>query len=221
MDTIGWLSAALFCWPGAPCTKPTVETVPTAPAVTVYHLPSSHPIAQQLSLEQVNRIGLNCGDKDLITGYLQRYVGAEPRQPETLAPTERQVNSAARTKIWQLRTYCGSPLTVNPVQTSAGSQNVQTLPERFTERFESGTVRTESGNVQTYTRSTRVEEPGIEIRQVSLGEMVRPEHLRPFPVVMPKFVYNVSACTWYLDLAQYRVIACEIRPNVLQVIDKF
>lgn len=221
MNALSWISAALFCWPGAPCNGPKVETVPTAPVVTVYHLPSTHPVVQRLTLDQIDKIGLNCNDKDLITSYLQKYVGTEPRQPERMSVEEQRINGAGRTKIWQLRTYCGTPLSVTPVPVSPHSVNVQTLPERFTERFESTTVKNDNGSVQTSTRSTRVEEPGIELRQVSIGEMVRPEHLRSFPVRMPQFVYNVSACTWYLDLAQYRVIACEIKPNVLQVVDKF
>lgn len=221
MEILSWIGAAVFCWPGAPCTKPQVETVPTAPVVTVYHLPSTHPISQKLTLDQINKIGLNCNDQELITRYLQSYVGAEPRQPENLSESERQVNSAAKTKIWQLRTYCGSASNIRSLPTASNSIAQQNLPERFTERFETNTVKYDNGNVETYTRSTRVEESGLELRQVSLSEMVRPEHLRPFPIVMPKFIYNASYCTWYLDLAQYRVIACEIKPNVLQVVDKF
>lgn len=221
MDALSWLSAALFCWPGAPCDKPKTETLPTAPAVTVYHLPSSHPIAQQLTLEQVNRIGLNCTDRELITAHLQRYVGTEPRQPERLSIEEQRVNSVAKTKIWQLRTYCGTTLGVTPVPVSSTSVNVQALPGRYSEQFETTTTKRTDGSIETAARSVRVEEPGLELKQVAIGEIVRPEHLRAFPVKMPKFVYNLSACTWYLDLAQYKVIACEVKPNVLQVVDKF
>lgn len=221
MDALSWLSAALFCWPGAPCDRTKVETVSTAPGVTVYHLPGNHPIAQQLTLDRVKQIGLNCKDKDAITGYLQQHVGTEPRQPERLSVEEQRINSAARTKIWQLRTYCGTPVGVTPVPTSSSSINSQSLPARYTERFETSTIKQPDGSIQTTARSDRVEEPGLELKQVAIGELVRPEHLRTFPVKMPRFVYNLSACTWYLDLAQYRVIACEIKPNVLQVVDKF
>jgi hypothetical protein len=221
MDALSWISAALFCWPGAPCDRPKAEVVPTAPAVTVYHLPGTHPIAQQLTLDQVNRIGLSCKDQELITTYLQKHVGTEPRQPERLSIEEQRLNGVARTKIWQLRTYCGTPLGVTPVPVAQSGGNTQSLPARYTEQFETTTTKRTDGSIETAARSVRVEEPGLELKQVVIGEIVRPEHLRAFPVKMPKFVYNLSACTWYLDLAQYRVIACEVKPNVLQVVDKF
>jgi hypothetical protein len=95
------------------------------------------------------------------------------------------------------------------------------LPERYEEKFESGVTRYGNGTVQTYSRSTRVEEPGVELRQVRIGDLVRENHLSPHPVVKQDFVYMQSRCRWFRDLIQYQIIACQVQPNVWQVIDKF
>lgn len=75
------------------------------PNVTVYHV-NSPMIVQQVTYEQIQNIGLNCGQKDFIINYLESRVGSVPANPEQLGPDQRRLNSAARTKIWQLRTYC-------------------------------------------------------------------------------------------------------------------
>ena len=56
--------------------------------------------------KQIQQIGLSCGQKDQIENYLDHQIQGIPNNPEVLNPQQRRVNSAARTKIWQLRTYC-------------------------------------------------------------------------------------------------------------------
>lgn len=96
------------CWSGAPCANQPVQQVQTAqynPGVTVYHI-NSNVIQNQITFEQIQNIGLNCGQKDLIINYLESRVGNRGVNPEQLSEDQRRVNSAARSKIWQLRTYC-------------------------------------------------------------------------------------------------------------------
>jgi hypothetical protein len=99
------------CWPGAPCAnqpQPQLQPVQHAqgnPGVTVYHIPGNA-IQNQITFDQIQNIGLNCGQKDVIINYLEGRVGNQPGNPEQLTEDARRVNSAARGKIWQLRTYC-------------------------------------------------------------------------------------------------------------------
>lgn len=97
------------CWPNAPCAnQPPAQPAQYAqanPGVTVYHI-NSNAIQQQITFEQIQNIGLNCAQKDLIINYLESHVGNRPVNPEQLTEDARRVNSAARSKIWQLRTYC-------------------------------------------------------------------------------------------------------------------
>lgn len=102
---------------------------------------------------------------------------------------------------------------------AASAQTV--LPERMEERFETKTIKLPDGRIETWQRSTRVEEPGVELKQVRIGELVRESHLSPHPVIQKEFVYLQSRCRWFRDLIQHQVIACQVQPNVWQVIDKF
>ena len=95
------------------------------------------------------------------------------------------------------------------------------LPERFEERFETNVTKHPSGRIETYHKSTRVEEPGVELKQVRIGELVREAHLSPHPVVRNEFVYMNARCRWFRDMIQFQVIACQVQPNVWQVVDKF
>lgn len=95
------------CWPGAPCANQPlpVQYAQGNPGVTVYHIPGNA-IQNQINFDQIQNIGLNCGQKDVIINYLEGRVGNRARNPEQLTEDARRVNSAARGKIWQLRTYC-------------------------------------------------------------------------------------------------------------------
>lgn len=95
------------CWPGAPCANqpPPVQYAQGNPGVTVYHI-NSNTVQQQMTFEQIQNIGLNCAQKDVIINYLESRVGNKAVNPEQLSEDFRRVNSAARGKIWQLRTYC-------------------------------------------------------------------------------------------------------------------
>lgn len=102
------------CWPLAPCTKPAdqqpqyqqVQPV-QQPQVQIYQTrDANNPALLEQKYQQVQNIGLSCEQRDLTINYLEQMVGVNPVDPETLPPSQRRLNSAARTKIWQLRTYC-------------------------------------------------------------------------------------------------------------------
>lgn len=99
----GWVCNALMAC-GPPAIAQPVQL--GHPGVTVYHVSGPNPIQAQITLDQIQNIGLNCAQRDTIIGYLESRVGANPVNPETLDPNQRRINSAARSKIWQLRTYC-------------------------------------------------------------------------------------------------------------------
>lgn len=99
----GWPDCKL---PQQVINPPAYQAQATAnPNVTVYQV-NSPMIVQQVTYDQIQNIGLNCGQKDFIINYLESRVGSNPTNPEHLSSDQRRLNSAARTKIWQLRTYC-------------------------------------------------------------------------------------------------------------------
>ena len=99
----GWVcSAVMACGPDA-FSQPITQG---HPGVTVYHVNGVTPIQSQLTYDQIQNIGLSCAQRDIIIGYLESRVGTQPVNPDGLSPDRRRINSAARTKIWQLRTYC-------------------------------------------------------------------------------------------------------------------
>lgn len=187
--------------------------------VTIIQL-NNQPAVNNLSYEQINSIGIDCNNKEYITAVLEARVGKVPIQPETLPLESQKINSAARVKIWALRTYCKGNYTGHIV-TNQGNLNTQALPDRSEEYFESKVVKHNSGKIESTTTSTRVEEPGLEIKQVVLGQLVREQHLLPLPTKLPDLTYNNLQCRWFKDLAQYNVIACQVQRNVWQVVDKF
>lgn len=181
---------------------------------------NNQPNLNNLSYEQINSIGLDCNNKDYIFTVLENRVGKVAIQPETLSYENQKINSAARVKIWALRTYCKGNYHGHVV-TNQGNLNTQALPERAEEQFESKTIKHSNGRVETQLKSTRVEEPGLEVKQVVLGQLVREQHLLPLPTKLPDLTYNNLQCRWFKDLAQYNVIACLVQNNVWQVVDKF
>jgi hypothetical protein len=208
---------SFFCQLTACTSLPPAPPVQNGPAITVYQV-NSHPAVSQLNYEQIASIGIDCNNRDNITAVLESRVGKLPQQPEQLSAEQRRLNSVARVKLWSLRTYCPGTYT-GPVVTSDAKFTPQALPERFEERFESRTTAMPNGQIETYRKSVRVEEPGIELKQVRLGEIVREEHL--LPIKLPNLTYNQMTCRWFKDVAQFTVIACRIQTNVWQVVDKF
>jgi len=71
--------------------------VPTNPNVVVYQVRADSVPVQQVTFDNIANIGLDCNKKDLIISYIESSV------PQT---AERKLNAIARTKVWQLRTYC-------------------------------------------------------------------------------------------------------------------
>lgn len=100
------------CWPLAPCSKPvppgavTAVAAPQTQVIIHQTLDNNHSALVEQRYQQVQNIGLGCEQSDLTINYLEQLVGTAPQDPEYLNNQQRRLNSAARTKIWQLRTYC-------------------------------------------------------------------------------------------------------------------
>lgn len=212
-------NALLACGPRAGLAQAQQQHQAQNNTVTIVQV-NNNPMANRLTYEQINSIGLDCNNKDYIFTVLEQRVGKVAIQPETLSMENQQINRAARVKIWALRTYCPGNYT-GPIVTHQGNLNTQALPDRAEEQFESKVTRHSNGQIETRTTSTRVEEPGLEIKQVALGQLVREQHLLPLPTKLPDFTYNQFQCRWFKDLAQFNVIACQVQHNVWQVVDKF
>ena len=79
--------------------------VPTNPNVIVYQVRADSVPVQQVDFNAIAAIGLDCNKKDLIINYIETNV-PNRGAVEQLVDSERRLNAVARTKIWQLRTYC-------------------------------------------------------------------------------------------------------------------
>lgn len=75
------------------------------PGVKVFQI-DNHPALTQMSLDQISQIGLDCNQKTYTISVLETVAGNRPVDPENLPADARQLNAVARSKIWQLRTYC-------------------------------------------------------------------------------------------------------------------
>lgn len=83
--------------------------IPQNPQVTIYHTvegPHLTTINDQLTFDQIVKIQLRCDQKQLIINAIEKTVGTRPVEPELLSSTQQQLYSVARSKIWQLRTFC-------------------------------------------------------------------------------------------------------------------
>jgi len=95
-------------------------------------------------------------------------------------------------------------------------------------RYEVKTDQNAQGHMNSTKQETCVEEPGVEVRSMNIGDMVRGVQLPQHPVIKQDFVYRHTVCRWFAetgsnqrDLVQYQGIACQVQPNIWQVIDKF
>ena len=70
---------------------------PTNPNVVVYQVSADSVPVQRVTFDNIANIGLDCNKKDLIINYIESTVPVN---------AERRLNAIARTKVWQLRTYC-------------------------------------------------------------------------------------------------------------------
>ena len=78
---------------------------PANPNVIVYQQ-VGHPALTQLSIDEVTKIGLDCTQKDKTIQVLETRINSIGGEPDQLPTDQRKLNSVARSKIWQLRTYC-------------------------------------------------------------------------------------------------------------------
>lgn len=117
------------------------------------------------------------------------------------------------------------PLIVLAVATGAQAQRLEPRSECT---YESET--TVRNHRDTTTRQTErcVEEPGVDVPKLHIGDIVRGNQLLVHPVIHNDFYYKQTKCRWFAqadtarkDLVQYQGIACEIQPNVWRIIDKF
>ena len=82
--------------------------IPTNPNVVVYYDqgPAVTKAVQAVDFQRIANIGLDCSKKEMIIRYIEAHVGNQILDPENLNHNERKLNAVARSKIWQLRTYC-------------------------------------------------------------------------------------------------------------------
>ncbi len=227
--------AGVICKAMVACGPANVPPPNPNPGVTVYRV-ESHPAVTQLTLDQISSIGLNCNQQDYITSVLESRVGNLPINPEQLAPDQRRLNSVARSKIWQLRTYCQSaPAPVRTQDhmdygsTMVAAGGTQVIPERRSCR--TTTSNTMVGNTVSARMSEEcVEESAIQVRTANIGDFVRPTEVANHPVVRQEFVYKGSTCRWYYepgvvsgsrDITTVQGIICQVRPAVWRIVDKF
>jgi hypothetical protein len=232
---MGTFVAGLICNAMMACGPANVPPPNLNPGVTVYRV-DSHPAVTQLTLDQISNIGLNCGNKDQIISILEARVGTQPTNPEQLAPDQRRLNSVARSKIWQLRTYCQSaPAPVRTEQnldygsTMVATGGTQTIPERRSCR--TTTVNEyNDGRVSAKIAEQCVEESAIQMRAARIGDLVRPTEVAEHPVIPQEFAYKGTTCRWYYepgvasgsrDITTVQGIICQVRPAVWRIIDKF
>jgi hypothetical protein len=227
--------AGVICKAMMACGPANVPPPNPNPGVTVYRV-DSHPAVNQLTLEQISSISLNCNQQDYITAVLESRVGNLPINPEQLAPDQRRLNSVARSKIWQLRTYCQSaPAPVRTQDhmdygsTMVAAGGTQVIPERRSCRIT--TSNTMVGNTVSARMSEEcVEESAIQVRTANIGDFVRPTEVAEHPVIRQEFAYKGSICRWYYeagvvsgsrDITTVQGIICQVRPAVWRVVDKF
>ena len=98
------LLASLLCKLAIACGSANAP-VAVNPAVKVFQI-DSHPALTQMSVDQIRQIGLDCNQKVYTITVLETIAGNRPVDPENLTADARQLNAVARSKIWQLRTYC-------------------------------------------------------------------------------------------------------------------
>lgn len=104
----------------------------------------------------------------------------------------------------------------------------QKLEPRSECTFHSQSTVTSQGTITTTQIERCVEEPGVEIAKLRIGDTVRASQLPKHPVIDIDFYYRQTKCRWFAqaqsvqkDLVQYQGIACLIQPNVWRIIDKF
>jgi hypothetical protein len=96
----------IVCKALSACGPPAIaQPIPSNPNVIVYQQ-VGHPALTQLSIDEVSKIGLDCNQKDKTIQILETRIGVLTADPEQLPQDQRKLNSVARSKIWQLRTYC-------------------------------------------------------------------------------------------------------------------
>ncbi len=117
------------------------------------------------------------------------------------------------------------PLIAFVTVTSAWSQK---LEPRSDCTYESETTVNNRGSVTTRQTERCVEEPGVDVPRLRIGDIVRSNQLLQHPVIKIDFYYRGINCRWFAqaqtansDLVQYQGIACEVQPNVWRIIDKF
>ena len=114
------------------------------------------------------------------------------------------------------------------VALSAVTAQAQRLEPRSECTYESETTVQNHSTVNTRQTERCVEEPGVDVPKLHIGDIVRGTQLLVHPVIHNDFYYKQTKCRWfaqadtaYKDLVQYQGIACEIQPNVWRIIDKF
>ncbi len=92
--------------------------------------------------ETVKSVSVDCNRAEAINRFIETEVGTESFDPDTLKTTARQTNSAARSKIWQIRSRCRSEGgTYNDVAGVNPFMTTDVKPDRVAESSSSPAVK--------------------------------------------------------------------------------
>ena len=97
----------IVCKALAACGPPAIaQPLPPANPNVIVYQQVGHPALTNMSIDEVSKIGLDCNQKDKTIQILETRISGLGSDPDQLPQEQRKLNSIARSKIWQLRTYC-------------------------------------------------------------------------------------------------------------------
>ena len=175
---------------------------------------------------------MSCTDMKYVVKFLESEISDQSFDPDKLKREARRLNSVTRSKIWHTRMVCGglegannSDLPDVNKTVSGHSVNLDSSSRCF---FESGKVQ-QGSQVKEYKTEHCVDEPGVSVRRVKLGEIVREGTVAEHSVIPGYFNYKDQKCRWFQennvhsgDAVTYQGVICETSTkSAWQVIDKF
>jgi hypothetical protein len=175
---------------------------------------------------------MSCQDMGYVVKFLESEISDQSFDPDRLKREARRLNSVTRSRLWHTRMICGGLEGANNSAVSELDKSVTghkvDLDSSSRCYFESG--RKQQGNtVKEYKSEHCVDEPGVQVRRVNLGEVIREGAVASHTVIPSYFQYKNQNCRWFQennvhsgDAVTYQGIICETSTkSAWQVIDKF
>jgi hypothetical protein len=175
---------------------------------------------------------MNCDETQTVVKFLEVEVSDQSFDPDTLKREARRLNSATRSKIWQSRMICGNTVGAESTGISGVDRKVTghsvDLDGSSRCLFESGRVQN-GKTVNEYKTEHCVDEPGVRVRRVKIGEIIREGAVAEHSQIKSYFTYKNQNCRWFQensvhsgDAVTYQGIICETSTrSAWQVVDKF